>query len=151
MFLGLKKGLRFQVTLHDMGENYRYRQKKHFDNAYNWRKYSMASNSNNDDLDDNFQWTIPVEERRSWENEVNVGFMVYNKGQNSSIAEFDTRNNSSIASISKTLTYALEKSDKYVVYYTSPEQNWLIADSKFPHKKEWKAMLEKIYNQLDYH
>jgi len=151
MFLGLKKGLRFQVTLHDMGENYRYRQKKHFDNAYNWRKYNMASNSNNDDLDANFQWTIPVEERRSWENEVNVGFMVYNKGQNSSIAEFDTRNNSSIASISKTLTYALEKSDKYVVYYTSPEQNWLIPHSKFPHKKEWKKMLEKIYKRLDYH
>ena len=151
MFLGFKEGLRFQVSLHDMGENYRYRQKKHFDNAYNWRKYSIASDKNNDDLDPSFQWRVPVSERRSWEKEVNVGFMVYNKGQDSSLAEFDTRNNSSIPSIYQTLTYALDKSDRYVVYYTSPEQNWLIPDSKFPQKKEWRAMLEKVFNRLAYH
>jgi len=150
MFLGLKRGLTKNVELHDLGENYRYRSRVHFKRAYNWRKKDIASNKYNDDLNSTFQWKIPFKDRETWSKDVNVGFMVYNKGQKSSIPEFDTRKKSSISDISNTLRYALDKSDKYVVYFTSPEQKWLYPKEKFPQHKQWKAMMQKIYNSLNY-
>ena len=142
MFAGFQKGLTANVTLHDMGESYRYRTNNHFKRAYQWRKYDIAKDSYNR-VDSSYQWSIPKEQRASWSKDVQVGFMVFNKGQDSNYKEYNTKSNSSLKDIEATLQKALIYSDKYVIYY-SQEQNWLLPNQKYPLKKEWMNMMKKI-------
>jgi len=142
IFTGFKQGLTAHASLHDMGESYRYRTHKHFKQAYQWRKYDIASNASNR-LNQNYQWTVPKEQRASWEKEVQVGFMVFNKGQESNYKEYDTRNTSTILDIKSTLQKALKYSDKYVIYY-SQDQDWLLPNQQHPLKKGWMKIMQEL-------
>ena len=143
IFTGLKKGLGATASLHDMGESYRYRTHEHFKNSYRWRKYDIAKNGFNDSLDSSYQWIVPKEERESWSSDVEIGFMVFNKGQNSSMPEYDTREKSSIKDIEETLKKALYYSDEFVLYYCQ-EQHWLLPNKEFPLEKSWIEMMQRV-------
>jgi len=145
IFTGFKQGDDNNTSLHDMGESYKYRKDKHFINAYQWRKYDIAKDEFNDDLNDEYQWKVPKAERSSWSNDVEVGFMVFNKGQESNYSEYDTRNKSTLQDIKASLQKALTYSDKYVIYYPQ-EQNWLLPNQKYPLKKGWMEMMKEVNN-----
>jgi hypothetical protein len=142
IFVGFKQGLTEHAQLHDMGESYKYRTNKHFEHAYQWRKYEIASSASNR-LDTTYQWTIPQEERASWSKEVQVGFMVFNKGQESNYKEYDTRQTSQKHHIKATLQKALNYSDKYVVYYAQ-DQDWLLPNQEHPLKQGWMKMMREL-------
>jgi hypothetical protein len=143
IFTGFKQGISKNATIHDMGESYRYRRDRHFKNSYQWRKYNIAKDKYNNDLNSSYQWTVPKKDRKSWSKDVQVGFMVYNKGQKSNYKEFDTRNKATINDIKETLKKALKYSDKYVIYYCH-EQDWLLPNKKYPLKKGWMEMMREV-------
>ncbi len=168
MFLGLKKGLSHQATLHDMGEDYKLRTQKHFDDAYEWRKYTIASNDTNEKkIDSTKHWIVPVDERASWAKEVHVDFMVSNEPLTSFYHGWDTTNKVSLKDMNITLKRALDKSDKYVVFFSASKAgkqgglvhlDWLEVDEPNAHDKQgkpyilnpsldpaWKGMMEEIY------
>jgi len=142
IFTGFKAGLDLNATLHDMGESYKYRTDKHFQQAYQWRKYNIAKDSYNR-VDHSYQWSIPTQERASWSNDVQVGFMVFNKGQESNYKEYNTQDKSSLKDIKITLTKALKYSDKYVIYYCQ-DQDWLLPNQQHPLEKKWMKMMKKL-------
>ena len=143
IFTGFKEGLTANSSLHDMGESYRYRTDKQFKRAYQWRKYDIAKESSNR-LDPSYQWIVPKEQRASWSKDVQVGFMVFNKGQESNYKEYDTRNKSSMNDIKATLEKALKYSDKYVIYYCQ-DQDWLLPNQEHPLKKGWMKMMKSLH------
>ena len=161
MFTGLKKGLSHQAELHDMGEDYKLRTQAHFDDAYAWRKYTIASDITNDAVDDTEHWIVPPQERGTWAKEVNVDFMVSNEPLNSGYAEFNTTNKVGLSDIKTTLERALDKSDKYVIFYSASSSDnkggripldWLNdpatkADdgSAYSLDTDWKNMVEDVY------
>lgn len=144
IYTGFKQGLDANATLHDMGESYRYREDRHFNNAYQWRKYEMAQDVFNDDLNSSYQWIVPKEERASWSAESKVGFMVFNKGQESNYKEYDTRKRATLKDIKASLQKALHYSDNYVIYYCQ-DQDWLLPNQKHPLPEAWRAMMEEVY------
>jgi len=146
MFLGLKEGIKNNTALHDMGENYKYRKDKHFENSYLLRKHKIASNLYNDDLNAKYQWKIPKKDRLSWASKVNIGFMVFNKGEKSHYLEYDTRENSTAQNIQYALKKALKYSDKYVIYYCQ-DQDWLRPKKDLSFPKEWYKMMQELYEQ----
>ncbi len=147
IFTGLKQGLSPEAKLHDMGESYKYRKNKHFGYAYQWRKYDIAKDKYNDNLNPELHWILPKSERATWSKRVQVGFMVFNKGQKSSYPEFTTLNSSSVLDIERTLKKALKYSDKYVIFYPE-EQDWLLPNKKYPLPKEWMKMMKRVYHTL---
>lgn len=144
IFTGLKQGLGKNASLHDMGESYKYRKNKHFGFAYQWRKYDIAQDKYNNDLNPNHQWIVPKSERANWANEVGVGFMVYNIPQKSDYPEYNTMHTSSMQDIGNTIKKALHYSDEYVIYYCH-KQDWLYPNHKFPLPKGWMKMMQEIY------
>jgi hypothetical protein len=142
IFAGLQKGLEENVRLHDMGESYKYRTSKHFEQAYQWRKYDIAKDSYNK-LDSDYQWIVPKEQRVLWSKEVQVGFMVFNKGQESNHKEYDTRETSSIKDIKSSLVKALSYSDNYVIYYCQ-DQDWLLPNQQHPLDIKWIEMMREV-------
>ena len=150
IFTGLKQGLGAEASLHDMGESYKYRKNEHFGYAYQWRKNDIAKDIYNDNLNPNLHWTLPKSERATWSSQVEVGFMVFNKGQKSSYPQFTTLNHSSVEEIEKTLYKALKYSDEYVIYYCE-EQDWLLPNKKYPLPNAWMAMMQRVYkNRLNF-
>ncbi len=145
IFTGLKQGLGTLSSLHDMGESYKYRKNKHFGYAYQWRKHNIAKDKYNDSLNPNFQWVVPKNERKTWSEEIQIGFMVFNKGQKSTYEEYDTINTSGINDIKSTLQKALKYSDKYVIYYCH-DQEWLLPQ-KNPPTKQWIKMMEDVHDK----
>lgn len=144
IFLGFKEGLTPIASLHDMGESYRYRRDRHFKESYQWRKYDIATDLANR-LNSNYQWIVPKQDRASWSRDVNIGFMVFNKGQESNYKEYDTRGKSTIKDIEKSLEKALKYSDRYVVYYCQ-DQDWLIPNQEHPLKKGWMKMMKRLHH-----
>jgi len=142
IFVGFQQGLDKNATLHDMGESYRYRTDKHFKRAYQWRKYDIAKDRSNR-VDSSYQWSIPKEQRGSWSTDVQVGFMVFNKGQDSNYKEYNTKDKSTLKDIEDTLKKALKYSDKYVVYYCQ-DQDWLLPNQQHPLKKGWMEMMKRL-------
>ncbi len=162
MFLGFKQGLSHQASLHDMGEDYRLRTQAHFNDAYNWRKHSIASNATNNAVDATQHWILPQAERASWADEVNVDFMVSNEPLVSvAYPEFDTTNSVGLNDMKTTLERALDKADSYVVFYSASSSDnkggliqldWLndpaiMSDDGTPYglNPAWKAMVEAVY------
>jgi len=162
MFTGLKKGLSHQATLHDMGEDYRLRTQAHFDDAYTWRKYTIAADATNDTVDATQHWILPQEERATWAKDTHVNFMVSNEPLKSDdYPEFDTRNKVGLNDMKTTFERALDKSDNYVVFFSASSSDnqkgripldWLNdpathADdgSDYSLDPDWKAMLENVY------
>ena len=163
MFLGFKKGLSHQATLHDMGEDYRLRSQTHFDDAYTWRKHTIASNAINNAVDATQHWIVPQEERATWADEVHVNFMVSNEPLASAdYPEFDTTNSVGLNDMKTTLERSLDKSDKYVIFYSASSSDnkggliqldWLndpaiMADDGTPYglNPAWKTMVEGVYD-----
>ena len=162
MFLGFKQGLSHQATLHDMGEDYRLRTQKHFDDAYTWRKQTIASDATNDAVDATAHWIVPVSDRVDWAEKVHVNFMVSNEPlANVDYPEFDTTNSVGVNDMKITLERSLDKSDKYVSFYSASSSDnqrgniqldWLNdpathADdgSAYGLDVAWKSMLEEVY------
>ena len=163
IFLGLKQGLSPQATLHDMGEDYRLRTQKHFDDAYTWRKHTIASDATNDGVDATQHWVIPQAERATWAEKVHVNFMVSNEPlASAAYLEFDTTNTVGLNDMKTTLERSLAKSDKYVTFYSASSSDnkggliqldWLndpatLADNGTPYglNPDWKAMVQDVYN-----
>ncbi len=162
MFTGLKKGLSHQATLHDMGEDYRLRTQKQFDDAYTWRKHTIALNTTNNVVDATQHWVVPQEERASWAKEIYVDFMVSNEPlASATYPEFDTTDKVGLMDMKTTLERALDKSDKYVIFYSASSSDnkggrisldWLNdpaihADDGLAYSldADWKAMMEEVY------
>jgi pimeloyl-ACP methyl ester carboxylesterase len=162
IFVGLKKGLSPQATLHDMGEDYRLRTQAHFDDAYAWRKHTIASNVTNDAVDATQHWVVPLEERATWAEDVDVDFMVSNEPLvSAAYPEFDTTDKVSLNDMKTTLERALAKSDKYVTFYSASSSDnkggliqldWLNdpathADdgSSYGLDPAWKSMVQDVY------
>lgn len=163
MFVGLKQGLSREATLHDMGENYRLRTQKHFDDTYTWRKHTIASNATNTAVDATAHWIVPTADRANWAEKVYVNFMVSNEPlESESYPEFDTTNSVGLDDMKSTLERSIDKSDKYVTFYSassSDNQNgriqldWLndpatFSDDGSAYKLDatWKAMVEDVYS-----
>lgn len=162
MFIGLKQGLSSQATLHDMGEDYRLRSQKHFDDAYAWRKYTIAADETNDVVDATAHWIVPESERANWAEQVSVNFMVSNGPLASNdYPEFDTTDKVSLEEMRSTLQRALDTSDKYVVFYSASSSDgstgeiqldWLndpasLSDdgvANYGIDEAWKTMLEEL-------
>jgi hypothetical protein len=142
IFAGFQQGLSANATLHDMGESYRYRTDNHFQRAYQWRKYDIAKDSSNR-VDSSYQWSIPKAQRASWSTDVQIGFMVFNKGQESNYKEYNTLYKSTLKDIEATLKKALKYSDKYVIYYCQ-DQDWLLPNQQHPLKKGWIEMIRRV-------
>ena len=142
IFLGFKEGLEENATLYDMGESYRYRTNQHFKHAYEWRKFDIARASSNR-VDSAYQWSIPKLEQPSWSSDVNIGFMVFNKGQKSNYQEFNTQKKATLKDIEKTLKKALYYSDGYVIYYCQ-DQDWLLPNQAHPLQKGWREMIDSL-------
>ena len=143
IYLGFKQGLNSSATLHDMGESYRYREDKHFADAYAWRKKDIAKDESNNNLNSSYQWSVPPTDRSSWSQKSQVGFMVFNKGQESNYPQYDTRNKATLVDIKSTLKKALHYSDEYVIYYAQ-DQDWLLPNQEHPLKKGWMEMMQEV-------
>ena len=165
MFLGLKQGMSSESTLHDMGEDYRLRTQKHFDDAYTWRKHTIASDATNNAVDAMQHWIVPQSDRATWAQKVHVDFMVSNEPLSSSVyPEFDTTNSVGINDMKTTLERALDKSDKYVVFYSASSSDnkggriqldWMNdpathADngSSYGVNEDWKNMVQGVYDSI---
>ena len=162
MFTGLKKGLSHQASLHDMGEDYKLRTQTHFDDAYAWRKHTIASDATNNAVDATQHWIVPQEERQTWAEEVNVDFMVSNEPLASDYPGFDTTNSVDIETMKTTLERALDSSDKYVIFYSASSSDnsrglvaldWLNdpathADNGEPYSVDpaWRVMVQNVYD-----
>jgi hypothetical protein len=147
IFTGLKQGLSPQAKLHDMGESYKYRKNKHFGYAYQWRKYDIAKDKYNHTLQSEQHWVVPKTERDTWSEKVQVGFMVFNKGQKSSYDEFITLKTSSVKDIEATLYKALKYTDEYVIFYPE-EQDWLLPNKKYPLSDSWMKMMKRVHHTI---
>jgi len=144
IFLGLKEALRGNSSLHDMGENYKYRKDRHFKNSYMLRKYKIATKEYNENLNPQYQWKIPRKDWFTWSRKVQVGFMTSNITHTSHYAEYYTKGRSGEPSdIQYALKKALKYTDKYVVYYCQ-NQNWLQPNGKNAVDDEWYDMMEEL-------
>jgi len=164
MFVGLKKGLSHQATLHDMGEDYRLRTEKHFDDVYKWRKHTIASDATNSGVDETQHWVVPQEERASWEEEVYVDFMVSNLPEDDeAYKEFNTTDKVGLEDMKTTLERALTRSDKYVIFYSRSKSekkvkyplpkvklDWLESTNEPNYSVDpaWKAMVQEVYENF---
>jgi len=160
MFLGLKRGLSAQASLHDMGEDYTLNTKEHFEHAYQWRKHTIASDETNDNVNKREHWIIPKEDRATWANDVTEGFMVTNFPNTDPRQEFDTTNKVGVDSMKNILENALNRSDEYVIFYSASSSphgqgvgkiklDWLQKPSAvFSVNPQWKQMMTDVYNEI---
>lgn len=109
--VGLFEGKGNRGTVIDGGEVYAYRNRDDFSNSYNWRKYNLPSEEVNAPF-------IPASVRPRWDDDIRVGFGVYNyvfpEGEGLQMNPNIMRS---------TLTNALSVSDSYVWLYTE-DMNW---------------------------
>lgn len=108
-FVGFLEGLGPRARLIDGGEVYQYRTVADFERSYQWRKIDLPSEETNSSF-------IPEALRAIWPERVDIAFGVYSKryadeGMNPRIAQ-------------KTLTNALNATDKYVWFYNE-DHTWL--------------------------
>jgi len=143
IFLGLEQGRDGNATLHDMGENYRYRKESHFKQSHLLRKFKIATNAYNKDLNELHQWLIPAPYRKNWSRNVTIGFMTSNIPLTSSYPEFDTTKKTTKKDIFQATKLALKYSEKYVIYYCHNE-NWLDPKRKNRPSKRWFNMLNSL-------
>ena len=130
-FVGMMLGRGDSATVIDGGEVYQYRTEKDFKNSYDIRKYEIASEETN-------SWFIPYKLRRSWPNEINISFGVYNRQW---LPDYPM--DSKI--MKTTLQNALKYTDKYVWYYTE-DDSWL-EPGKMP--KEWVDVVSEARKAAD--
>ena len=155
MFSGLKQGLHGAARLHDMGEFYQYTTWQHFRNAYQWRKYDIASDQYNQDLDDSYRWVVPTNDRPTWSRDVNIGFMVSDYDRRHDMPEYNTQNLCRPADVQARLTKALQTADEYVIFYSDSnlsacEDNLRWADVETPVPTPWLTMMQNVYNSLQF-
>jgi len=114
LFLGLQRGAGDGVKLYDMGYIYsKSRKEMHFQNSYFWRKYGVAEDRYNDELNGSWQWKIPKGDRVEWTKRVKVGFII------------DTDRLRGSRGIASAVKRAFIYSDGYVVLFSNRD-NWLV-------------------------
>jgi len=146
-----------------MGEDYRLRTEEHFNDAYTWRKHTIASDDTNDAVDATQHWVVPAEERATWAKDIHVDFMVSNEPlASNTYPQFDTTDKVSLNDMKTTLERSLDKSDKYVTFYSASSSDgkggliqldWLNdpathADdgSAYGLDPAWKNMVQDVYD-----
>ena len=154
MFLGFKQGLHGSASLHDLGEFYQYNTEQHFQNAYQWRKHDIVSDQYNQGLDDGYRWAVPVVDRGSWSNDVGVGFMVSDYGRPHDLPEYNIPNQCHPAEVESRLNKAINRSDKYVVFYSDSdlsncENDIRWADISAPVPEDWLTMMQRVYQKSE--
>jgi len=133
IFLGLEKGAGERCSIYDMAFVDRRETKEiHFQNSYFWRKYGVAEDRYNDELNSSWQWKIPKGDRESWIKKVKVGFII------------DTQRLKKITQITSAIKKALKYSDGYVVLLSNGE-DWFELNRR--RVKTLKRKIEKILKQ----
>lgn len=118
LFLGLQRGADERSSLYDMAfVNPKFTKEIHFQNSYFWRKYGVAEDRYNDDLNSSWQWKIPKSDRKGWVERVRVGFVI------------DTKVVKRVRQITSSIVKALKYSDGYVILFSNRE-NWLESKDK---------------------
>jgi hypothetical protein len=154
MFLGFKQGLNDTASLHDLGEFYRYQTTEHFENAYQWRKFDIVSDQYNQDLDDSYHWVVPVTDRASWSEDVDIGFMVSDVGlKDNNHAEYDLTGACNPVDFESRLSKALKHSDEYVMFYSntshaSCEDDVRWADTQSTIPSAWLNMMNDVFKSI---
>jgi hypothetical protein len=104
-FVGMTEGMGSSSMNIDGGELYDFSTTSDFSTAYQWRKYTIASNGVN-------SYNIPSADRSTWSSKVSVGQGVSDRHFNGT--------NYTISGLANNITLALEQTDQYVWFY--PEQ-----------------------------
>jgi len=113
IFLGLQKGAFESSKIYDMAYvDPKSIKEIYFQNSYFWRKYGVAEDRYNNELNSSWQWKIPKSDRDRWIKRVKVGFII------------DTKKIKRVGKISSAIKKALKYSDGYVVLFSRGE-NWL--------------------------
>ncbi len=153
MFVGFKEGLNNQASLHDLGEFYEYTTDSHFENAYQWRKFDIASEQYNADVDDTYQWKIPANQRASWSDDVDVGFMISDYDHTPTRGGYNTQGLCTPADVESRLTKALARTDDYVIFYpdssiSNCDDDIRWADVSRPVDARWLNMMNRVYDTI---
>jgi len=128
IFLGLQRGAGEDTTIYDMAYiNPKFLKEIHFQNSYFWRKYGVAEDRYNNELNETWQWKIPKSDRENWIKRVKVGFIV------------DTKRLKRVSKITSAVKKALKYSDGYVVLFCS-DDNWI----KPKNRKRIRVLRERI-------
>lgn len=154
MFLGFKAGLAGAAQLHDLGEFYSYSTDEHFQNAYQWRKYDIASLEYNQNINSSYHWTIPENHRSSWSQDVGVGFMISDFDQ----AEFgrggyNTQGLCTPAEVESRFMKAFETTDEYVMFYSDSSLSSCETDIRWMDASQtvepvWRNMVQRVYDSI---
>ncbi len=155
MFVGFKAGLSAQAQLHDLGEFYSYSTDEHFQHAYQWRKYDIATTRYNQNINATYHWTVPENQRSSWSAEVGVGFMVSDYDQTEFVDRggYNTQGLCTPADVESRFMKALKFADEYVVFYSdsslsscNSDIRWL--DVSQPVEPVWLNMVQRVYDSI---
>lgn len=154
MFVGLKMGLTGNAELHDLGEFYSYSSDQHFQDSYQWRKYDIASEAYNQNLDSSYRWVVPENERNSWSDEVGVGFMISDYDQSPfDRGGYDTTGMCTPPDVESRFNKAFDTTDDYVIFYSDSglsscglDNRWM--DVSEPVVPAWRNMLQRVFNSI---
>lgn len=109
-----------QAMIIDGGEVYALRTQQEFENHYQWRKYTIASSTNNSP-------NIPTTLRTQWPNKVSISFGVYNQGWSAPMSPSIMRT---------TVEYSLKRCDHFVWLYTDGWE-WYNPNSTLKPSADW--------------
>lgn len=133
-FVGFMEGMGPKSTVVDGGELYDLRTPKQFQEAYIWRKSTIASG----DVDCSF---IPLQLRTIWANRLSIGFGLYDTNVSADIPM-----NPSM--MSPTVTNALRRADQYVWLYTE-SASFLKTPAEGGTSENWiRAVMQGRYSWL---
>ncbi len=113
-FMGMVEAKNATSKVIDGGEVYQYRTPNEFKNSYQWRKYTMASSSNNSPV-------IPRNERSAYPDNVSISFGLYNYNWTQWVDGTGHPMNPSI--MENVVEYSLNNADDVVWLYTE-DMNW---------------------------
>ncbi len=113
-FMGMVEAKNATSKVIDGGEVYQYRTPDEFKNSYQWRKYTMASSSNNSPV-------IPRNERSAYPDNVSISFGLYNYNWTQWVDGTGHPMNPSI--MENVVEYSLNNADDVVWLYTE-DMNW---------------------------
>ncbi len=108
-FMGMMDVKSNAATIVDGGEVYQYRTLPEFENSYQWRKYTMASDTNNSPI-------IPSAARASYPDKVSISFGLYNINWTQWVDGIGHPMNPSV--MRNVVEYSLRTADDLVWLYT---------------------------------
>lgn len=123
-FTGMVEAQSGKSLILDGGENYKFRTAEQFEASYQWRKYTIASQSNNSP-------NIPESLRSFWQDKVSISYGVSDVGTNTSYGPM----NPSI--MRTTLENALNRCDNYVWYYPEAQSKYILQPGAYSTTSVW--------------